>query len=191
MAGEALEVYEVSKILGKRLNAKKQVEYLVKWIDQADCTWEPFENLATCAKLVEEFNLQENDTVKALPKPQNHEISQFQRKRDKKTAFKEEKELLQNKGSLQKGHKIYRVIGLSKSRKTGQLYAKVEWEPEENEKSLLEDSFVPVDLLKQSYPQILLAYYEFESCILGNKNAERYELYTDYFVNTKRQKQKN
>ena len=58
------EMYEVDKILRKRLNQKGntkkdsgKAEYLVKWVgySEQECTWEPLKNLKFVQDVVDEF----------------------------------------------------------------------------------------------------------------------------------------
>jgi hypothetical protein len=59
---EEEEIYEVEKILGRRVSKTGDVEYKVKWQGYSiqDCTWEPKDNLQTCQELIEEFELRMN-----------------------------------------------------------------------------------------------------------------------------------
>lgn len=47
-------IYEIEKLLDKRIKRKNKVEYLVKWKDYEDPTWEPKENLY-CKELIKQF----------------------------------------------------------------------------------------------------------------------------------------
>ncbi len=67
------DVFEVERILEKRVRKGEGVQYLVKWVGypDSDNTWESEDNFATCKDLVEDFESRQKaeKKVRAEAKP--------------------------------------------------------------------------------------------------------------------------
>jgi len=67
MSSSNKDVYDVERIVGKRLNKKGRPEYFVKWKGYASTqnTWEPESHLANCRDLIEAFTDEQPKTKKS------------------------------------------------------------------------------------------------------------------------------
>lgn len=63
--------YEVEKILGKRINSRGELEYLVRWTGYGDDSnsWEPVSELWKCTELIEDFEYQEQQRLALSQQP--------------------------------------------------------------------------------------------------------------------------
>jgi len=66
---------EVEKVVDKRTNKSGKVEYLVKWRDFDEITWEPLENLQGAQRMIKKFQLSRKKAYRG-PKEGNKIISQ-------------------------------------------------------------------------------------------------------------------
>ncbi|CDW86311.1 chromobox protein homolog 3-like [Stylonychia lemnae] len=165
------EVCTVRSILGKRTNYKNEVQYLVQW-DQypTESTWELSESLIKAQDYIKEYEEKHQKPQCQAPLViMNNQL----KKRNQKLNDKKK----QDQGAFAKGHQLYRVIGMTKSKNSGQLMCKVQWQCLNNGDQP-QDSYVPLDILKQKEPSILLQYYEEMVDLLGNF-PERYPLYPE------------
>ena len=65
MAGDTTAICAVNQILAKRINFRKQTEYLVSWtgMSEEENTWESVQNLQGVQHMIQEFEMkQKNDS---------------------------------------------------------------------------------------------------------------------------------
>jgi hypothetical protein len=147
--------YEVEEIIGKRLNHKGQTQYLIKWEGYSieDSTWEPLEHLSkikTLIKMFEEKSKRKeildnvsNKVIKAVNNPPNNSNN---------LKVKQSYEIIDEIGSLIPSSIItVRLID-------NKLHCLVDFLQTASE--TLQPAYVPSNIIKETYPKILIDYYE-------------------------------
>ncbi len=168
--------FEVEKILSKR--TKPKVEYLVKWDgwDYQDATWEPIENLLGVLEMVDEYENSKNS--KKEKTSQNKFLSKKRKEEpieltsDEESLYSQEEveeiENIKNKKSEKKEKrdkevKLY-IDEKDKAEKIksakeidGKIAVLVEFKIGKNGRKT---SWVFTDVLANTYPKLLIKYYE-------------------------------
>jgi hypothetical protein len=148
------EEYVVEKIIGKRTRGNT-VEYKIKWegYSEEECTWEPFKNLKHLEDMIEEYerieSIKSNIKNKETTKPENKEKPTIQ-------AIKPEHEC-ERRESIDADMVPEKVLTVKEF--NAKLYALVEWS-ESSDGTLPDSCFVPSDLLTDTHPKVLIAFYE-------------------------------
>ena len=74
-------IYKVDKIIDRRLNSNREIEYLVKWVgyDEKDNTWEPETNIFDKSIIAdyERSRKKEKNTVKSDPTRSERALGNF------------------------------------------------------------------------------------------------------------------
>lgn len=148
------ELYNVEKILSKRMR-KKKVEYRVKWegypLDQS--TWEPSENLKTVQTLIQDFE------KKRSKKEEGGKILGHKRHREKRKPKDESKLSLniEKKGNMLTNiDKLTIKTVLTVTVLNKELHGEIQYEDNGKPKK----AWVSTQLLKKVVPQLLIDYYE-------------------------------
>ena len=139
--------YEVEEIIGKRLNQKGQTQYLIKWQGYSlkESTWEPAENLQKIKPMIRvyEENSKKKTNEESLPNKQSEETN-------KRVGGYHE--ILDSLGPL-----VPSVIITAKPIENI-LHCLVNFVQTEEEK--FPPAYIPSSVLKDTYPKILIDYYE-------------------------------
>jgi hypothetical protein len=146
------EQYIVEKITGKRLRGSI-IEYKVKWegYTEEECTWEPYKNLRHLVDMIEEYDRLEAIKLrkKNMIKP---EIKENPIQKNK--SYKDEFETKESFDPEMIPAKVLTVKEMNYK-----LYALVEWS-ESSDGTIPESCLVPSELLTDTYPKVLIAFYE-------------------------------
>ncbi|XP_077966785.1 chromobox protein homolog 1-like [Styela clava] len=150
---EEEEVYEVEKVLDKRL-VRGKTQYLIKWkgFSLEDNTWEPQDNL-DCPDLIAEYETKsakkEKPSQKSDEKKRKHSQAQSEKSESKKS--KTENDEVRPHG-FARGLKPEKIIGATDS--SGQLMFLMKWESSD------EADLVPAKEANVNCPQIVIGFYE-------------------------------
>lgn len=143
------EEYVVEKIVGRRKNRDGKVEYFLKWKNypSSQNTWEPEEHL-NCPTLIDAF-------LKTLNKEGKKSV-----KRTKKTTRKVKPEKVAEDETepattnLQDSTRLIVERIVSVINKNGELHVGLKW------KKISSVEYVSSRFVKETYPQLLIDYYE-------------------------------
>ena len=194
------EYYNVEKIIAKE-KIGNEVRYLVKWenFPEAECTWEPEDNLDNVKDLVDDFNNNINENGREKEKPLNiPELQKRKRGRPKKRESKNDNSLDSNEMKTKLDDKRKKEDSSYKEAlenkeiilENRSLVPKYEKDIPERIISLRKidedlfcltkwkcrnDGIQPEDCLvknsyyKQKYPKLLIEYYESRVRFVNNK----------------------
>merc|ERR1712130_18270 len=155
------EVYEVEKIMGRRVK-KGKTEYLIKWKgydNEEDNTWEPQENL-DCEDKIQDFEKQRKDKeakdaadkeAKAAGSKGEKRKSETTKKEEPKEKKKKEKDDNKPRG-FARGLTAERIIGATND--PGELFFLIKWKGSD------EADLVPAKEANVKIPQIVIKFYE-------------------------------
>ena len=192
------EYYNVEKIIAKE-KIGNEVRYLVKWenFPEADCTWEPEDNLDNVKDLLEEFNnnINENEREnekdminipdfqkrkRGRPKKNNenhnennNDSTKLESKREKQESVRKERTpikdyIMENPTVDPKyGNDIPERI-ISLRKIQEDLFCLTKWKCR-NDGIQPEDCLVKNSFYKQKYPKLLIEYYESRVRFVNNK----------------------
>lgn len=75
------ELYEVEKIIDKKINSDKKIFYLIKWVgfDESQMTWEPLINLTSLIEKIEEYERQQAQKFLNIPSFSNFALEDFEK----------------------------------------------------------------------------------------------------------------
>jgi len=152
--GSDAEVYEVEKLLDKRVK-KGKTEYLVKWKgyeDESENTWEPMDNL-DCEDKIQEFEKKQKE------KEAQEKAKGGEKRKSEATAGKAEQEKKRKKDKdenkprgFARGLTAERIIGATND--PGELFFLIKWKGSD------EADLVPAKEANTKIPQIVIKFYE-------------------------------
>ena len=161
---EAVQRYEIERIVSKRTTQQGFTEYYIKWKDYNDDenTWEPLENLIEDKAFEVIFNFENSEETKAKYPIQNRDVINFIKSFSE---FDPSNKLYVNMtSSMSFGgfplDKPERILGLEKNYATQEIYAIIECSMRENTGIKPKSTAVRTDIHSVFDPELYLDYLE-------------------------------